>query len=252
MTLARAKKKSLTTTAPVPCSANEIRIQRCPDQNESDPCVVTQNEDNSCDLTLAGGITGSFRIIDSVEKTLRIYKTNRTKSVKFEYLPQGFANLEFYLVRRLELRDIVLPEGLHPSEWRDVPLKSLKFFRATVQSFDHVLFPPSITTLQIRYGNITTLETSTLPTSLKALNLEYNQLTNVGSIPMNKLQNMAYLYIERLLNLSSLFSRILDGNPIPSLDDSSNFPPSLHNLYGVQFWTNLICVITIDPCHPVD
>ncbi|KAH9138656.1 hypothetical protein AeRB84_017065 [Aphanomyces euteiches] len=256
MTLARAKKKSLTTTAPVPCSANEIRIQRCPDQNASDPCVVTQNEDNSCDLTLAGGTTGSFRIIDSVEKTLRIYKTNRTKSVKFEYLPQGFANLEFYLVRRLELRDIVLPEGLRsirfkftnlppypsdrfrnitlpktitalyfeelrldsfdPSEWRDVPLKSLKFFRATVQSFDHVLFPPSITTLQIRYGNITTLETSTLPTSLKALNLEYNQLTNVGSIPMNKLQNMAYL--------------ILDGNPIPSLDDSSNFPPSLHNL----------------------
>ncbi|KAG9416059.1 hypothetical protein AC1031_000457 [Aphanomyces cochlioides] len=256
MKLARAKKKSLQTTAPVTCSAKEITIQRCPDQNESDPCVVTQKEDNSCDLTLAGGTTGSFRIIDSVEKTLRIYKTNRTKSVKFEYLPQGFANLEFYLVRRLELHDIVLPEGLHsirfkftnlpsypsdkfrnitlpktikalyfeelkldsldPSEWRDVPLKSLKFFRATIQSFDHVLFPPSITTLQIRYGNITTLETSTLPTSLKALNLEYNQLTRVGSIPMNNLHDMTYL--------------ILDGNPIQSLEDSSNFPSSLHNL----------------------
>ncbi|KAG9416057.1 hypothetical protein AC1031_000456 [Aphanomyces cochlioides] len=163
---------------------------------------------------------------------------------------------EFYKVRRLEMHDIVFPEGLKylrfkftnlppypsdkfknitlpksmealyfesmvidsldPSEWRDVPLKTLSFFKTTVQSFDRDVFPPSISTLQIRYSNVSTLETSTLPIALKAMNLEYNQLSTVESIPMDNLLDLSYL--------------ILDGNPIRTLGERSSFPSSLQNL----------------------
>ncbi|CAK4844935.1 unnamed protein product, partial [Aphanomyces euteiches] len=139
---------------------------------------------------------------------------------------------EFYMVNSLEMHDIVVPEGtesihfkltnLHPypsakfrnitlpksmsslhfeylsmdsfdpSDWRDVPLKTMVLYKTSVKSVDHAVFPPSITSFQIRYGNLTTLETSTLPTSVIAMNLEYNQLSTVESIPMTSLHNLTY------------------------------------------------------------
>ncbi|KAH9117571.1 hypothetical protein LEN26_012590 [Aphanomyces euteiches] len=257
MAVAKSKKnKAPKTAVPVGCSKEEIVIQRCPDRNGSFACILSQDADKTCQIEPTGGTTGSFRQISGEYLTLRIYRPKRTKTLKVEYVPQGITNFEFYKVRRLEMHDIVFPEGLKylrfkftnlppypsdkfknitlpksmealyfdnmvidsldPSEWRNVPLKTVSFFKTTVQSFDRAVFPPSISTLQIRYSNVSTLETSTLPTALKTMNLEYNQFSTVESIPMDNLHDLSYL--------------ILDGNPIHTLGERSSIPSSLQNL----------------------
>ncbi|KAH9124693.1 hypothetical protein AeMF1_004588 [Aphanomyces euteiches] len=257
MAVAKSKKnKAPKTAVPVGCSKEEIVIQRCPDRNGSFACILSQDADKTCQIEPTGGTTGSFRQISGEYLMLRIYRPKRTKTLKVEYVPQGITNFEFYKVRRLEMHDIVFPEGLKylrfkftnlppypsdkfknitlpksmealyfdnmvidsldPSEWRNVPLKTVSFFKTTVQSFDRAVFPPSISTLQIRYSNVSTLETCTLPTALKTMNLEYNQFSTVESIPMDNLHDLSYL--------------ILDGNPIHTLGERSSFPSSLQNL----------------------
>ncbi|KAH9139037.1 hypothetical protein AeRB84_016675 [Aphanomyces euteiches] len=213
-------------------------------------------KNSTCMIELVSGFPDTFRFTSEGSFTFDFQSIRRTKNLRVDFLPVGFKTLEFYMVNSLEMHDIVVPEGtesihfkltnLHPypsakfrnitlpksmsslhfeylsmdsfdpSDWRDVPLKTMVLYKTSVKSVDHAVFPPSITSFQIRYGNLTTLETSTLPTSVIAMNLEYNQLSTVESIPMTSLHNLTYLN--------------LDGNPFYSLGENSSFPASVHNL----------------------
>ncbi|KAH9115726.1 hypothetical protein AeMF1_010242 [Aphanomyces euteiches] len=263
----KTKKAKKRRAAPTECS-KDVVIQKCPGKSTR-ACAITRGRKRSCRVIRFSGAHGTYQRMRSRGTNgtvLQIRKARRSRTTKIEYIPpgvvdligdstsslgwkcttlcfqrgcepyaSGFVNIPPYPSITLpnSMEAIYIEESpvssLDPTDWRNVPLKTLYvthlngdliqcrvFSKSSIETFDRTVFPPSITTLQIRETKVKTLATSTLPTSVVAMNLEHNEISSVESVPMTNLHSLLYLSI--------------GGNPIQTLGNRSRFPSGLRNL----------------------
>ncbi|CAK4675541.1 unnamed protein product [Aphanomyces euteiches] len=226
----KTKKAKKRRAAPTECS-KDVVIQKCPGKSTR-ACAITRGRKRSCRVIRFSGAHGTYQRMRSRGTNgtvLQIRKARRSRTTKIEYIPPGVVDLGLYIIPRLEMHDVVLPEGLrtlrftfvnippYPSITLPNSMEAIYIEESPVSSLDPTDWRNvPLKTLQIRETKVKTLATSTLPTSVVAMNLEHNEISSVESVPMTNLHSLLYLSI--------------GGNPIQTLGNRSRFPSGLRNL----------------------
>ncbi|CAK4089368.1 unnamed protein product [Aphanomyces euteiches] len=274
----KTKKAKKRRAAPTECS-KVVVIQKCPGKSTR-ACAITRGRKRSCRVIRFSGAHGTYQRMRSRGTNgtvLQIRKARRSCTTKIEYIPPGVVDLGLYIIPRLEMHDVVLPEGLRtlrftfvnippypspnfrnitlpnsmeaiyieespvssldPTDWRNVPLKTLVFSKSSIETFDRTVFPPSITTLQIRETKVKTFATSTLPTSVVAISIGGNPIQTLGNRSRfpSGLRNLSMAECQ-ISNISAdvefppnLLSLDLSGNKLESFP-FDKLPQSLREL----------------------
>ncbi|CAK4622933.1 unnamed protein product [Aphanomyces euteiches] len=204
----KTKKAKKRRAAPTECS-KDVVIQKCPGKSTR-ACAITRGRKRSCRVIRFSGAHGTYQRMRSRGTNgtvLQIRKARRSRTTKIEYIPPGVVDLGLYIIPRLEMHDVVLPEGLrtlrftfvnippYPSITLPNSMEAIYIEESPVSSLDPTDWRNvPLKTLQIRETKVKTLATSTLPTSVVAMNLEHNEISSVESVPMTNLHSLLYLY----------------------------------------------------------
>ncbi|KAF0740588.1 hypothetical protein Ae201684_003965 [Aphanomyces euteiches] len=255
-----AKSADLTRDCP-----DVLTLRSCPDANGTEHfCSFKLMRSGRCrkEMFTADKKSRHYYISEQDEGAERALVIERVgfETMKIDAIPTGFTRLELLRVRRLEMHDVVIPDGMHniwlangtldgfpsghfynitlptsvtdvtfwslklktfnPSSWVNVPIKNMVLANNCLKAFDDVTFPPSIELLDLSRNSLQSFARSTLPPSLKTLNLLHNYLRSLSDIPMR--------------NAAALQRLTLSENPIFEIKSTDILPPNLRKLSLVK------------------
>ncbi|KAG9416052.1 hypothetical protein AC1031_000452 [Aphanomyces cochlioides] len=167
----KTKKAKKRRAAPTDCF-KDVVIQKCPGKSTR-ACAISRGRKRSCRAIRFSGAHGTYQRMRSRSANgtvLQIRKARRSRTTKIEYIPPGVVDLGLYIIPRLEMHDVVLPEGLRTLRFTFVNMPPYPS-----PNFRNITLPNSMDAIYIEESPVSSLD----PTDWRNVPLKTLYVTNL-------------------------------------------------------------------------